>query len=385
MGGCGGSIDFDAIDSEQEIVRRKTATYTEELLEPPLVLNGAEAKALIEELANFDATLAHPPYQGFVVGSTTDEDKTTRKDKPRSHLGQNLDLKGAGVGVCCAKGHKPSINNQDSWVVVRYEPFSIYGVMDGHGPQGHHVSHFVRSNLHKLILKDPRFRVGDMKAMLRDCFHSMQAMVRQAHSMKYFDASLSGTTVTVAIHDRQQNQVWVAWVGDSQACVGAAESNKSEKLSFRLGTWEHKPELAGETQRIEARGGQVKPGPTTPSLRVHVKGQRYPALNMSRCMGSLIGHDQAGLIAEPAILNYQVDSLDKVLLVCSDGVWQFVSVGHALNSVRGTTQQNCDEKVDKLLDLAWKEWSQDTCGFIDDITIVLAFLQCEYNLNQFKV
>jgi len=199
--------------------------------------------------------------------------------------------------------------------------------------------------------------------------------VRQAHWMNYFDASLSGTTVTVAIHDREQNQIWVAWLGDSQACVGAQENNKSEKLSFRLGTWEHKPELPGETERIVACGGEVKPGTTTASLRVHVKGRRYPALNMSRCMGSLIGHDQAGLIAEPAILNYQTDPLDKVLLVCSDGVWQFVSVGHALNSIKGTTLQNCDEKVDKLLDVAWKEWARDTCGFIDDITIVLAFLQ----------
>jgi len=299
-----------------------------------------------------------------------------KKEKPRVHLGEFINLENVGVGVSCAKGKKPSIANQDSWFVARFQQFSMYCVLDGHGPEGHHVSHFVKDNLPKLILRDKRVRAGrqEIKSMLRDSFHVMQALVRKAHHLKYFDASLSGTTVTLAIHDHENEDVWVAWLGDSQACIGA-QKLKSPKLGHRIRTWDHKPSLPGETERITASGGEVIPGNTTSSLRVHVKGQRYPGLNMSRCLGSLIGHDRAGLSCEPTILNHQLEAIDKVLLLCSDGVWQFISIGAALDNIKGTTSQNCSQQVEKLLEAAWKEWSRDSCGFIDDITILLAVLQ----------
>jgi len=337
---------------------------------------GEEACALLGDLKLIDVSslvTQDSVVEGFVIGSETDEDMTPRKEKTRVHSGKFIDLKSIGVGVSCIKGKKPTALNQDSWFLVRYEFFSMYGVLDGHGPEGHHISHFVKQNLPKLILRDKRFGAGiyEMRALLRDSFHTMQAVLRQAHHLHEFDATLSGTTVTIAIHDFKNNCIWVVWLGDSQACIGALEHPKTNNLHYRTCNWEHKPELAGETERITACGGEVKKDCKTPSLRVHIKGSRLPALNISRCLGSLLGHDYAGLSADPAILRHRIANDDQVLLLCTDGVWQVIAVDFALKQVKGITKENCDQKVSKLLDTAWKEWTKDTCGFIDDITILL--------------
>ena len=43
-------------------------------------------------------------------------------------------------------------------------------------------------------------------------------------------------------------------------------------------------------------------------------------LNMSRCLGDLLGHSDAGCSAEPEVCERMVSPLDHILFVCSDGV-----------------------------------------------------------------
>merc|ERR1719379_1694664 len=88
-------------------------------------------------------------------------------------------------------------------------------------------------------------------------------------------------------------------------------------------TEDHKPNIKEEKQRIERNGGQVIYDGFA-NHRVYARGHHYPGLNMSRALGDLMGHYDAGISAEPALKEVQLGQDDVWLLMCSDGVWEFI-------------------------------------------------------------
>merc|ERR1712176_310907 len=89
------------------------------------------------------------------------------------------------------------------------------GVFDGHGAAGHTISHYVKDNLTKYILADPRFRKSSMPFMLRDVFARMQLHLETKDSNKSLSARMSGTTATVIVHDHSSEKLTIAHVADS--------------------------------------------------------------------------------------------------------------------------------------------------------------------------
>merc|ERR1719473_100683 len=157
-----------------------------------------------------------PGGRKFSIGSNTDQGKTSFANKSTQQAGDTVDPTKCGLGFTCRKGLKPESPNQDSWFVMKVDGnFAIYGVFDGHGQKGHDVSNFVKENLPKLIIKDPRFKTADMPQMLKDVFKKMQNLIVTADRMKKVSAQLSGTTATVAIHDFASNKLTIAHVADS--------------------------------------------------------------------------------------------------------------------------------------------------------------------------
>ena len=52
--------------------------------------------------------------------------------------------------MACKKGLKPESPNQDSYSIFLEDgKVGVYGVYDGHGPNGHDVSQFVKENIWK--------------------------------------------------------------------------------------------------------------------------------------------------------------------------------------------------------------------------------------------
>merc|ERR1719517_328675 len=98
----------------------------------------------------------------------TVDDRTPHLMKPISKRGvRELDASRLGLGYVCRKGLKPSIPNQDSWIILKaLGEFSIYAVCDGHGMHGHTISDYVKENLTKYIVTDKRFRTAKMPDML---------------------------------------------------------------------------------------------------------------------------------------------------------------------------------------------------------------------------
>lgn len=327
---------------------------------------------VMELLANQDGD------RKFSIGSNTDQGKTSFANKTVAQLGDKVDPVAHGIGYTCRKGLKPESPNQDSWSVLKVENnFSIYGVYDGHGQKGHDVSNFVKENIPKLIVRDQRFKTEDMANMMKDIFKKTQSLVAYADRQKKLSAQMSGTTASVVIHSHAAKRLLISHVADSTVVIGKwanAETKDVEQVESQVLTRDHKPDLKDERERIEKAGGRVVFDGYA-NHRVYAKNARYPGLNMSRCLGDLLGHADAGCSAEPEVTDFQLTPEHCLLLLCSDGVWEFVKPSTAVKMVAEFGPQKAMMAADRLAKVSWDSWIKEEGGsVVDDITVVCIFL-----------
>lgn len=279
------------------------------------------------------------------------------------------------IGVQCMKGLKPEAPNQDSFCVLFLDPeIRIYGVFDGHGSQGHHVSNFVKATLPRLILSDSRLH-EETPEVMKDAFVKVQAMIRVLTQQGKVDARMSGTTCTICVHFLPHNKIYTAHVGDSR-CVTKLGGD------YKDVTEDHKPELPNERKRIEKAGGQVRFDGYY-NHRVYSKDPqiRGPGLNMSRALGDLGGHDHAGISCVPDVVDQIVVSEQTggdIVLVCSDGVWEFIDSRAATELVEKYPPEQALEAAKDLTQTAWDHWrshAREVGNCVDDITAIVVYTE----------
>merc|ERR1712187_1109837 len=94
----------------------------------------------------------------------------------------------------------------------------------------------------------------------------------------------------------------------------------------------------------------------------------------SRCLGDLLGHNDCGISCEPQISEVMLTPLDHVLLLCSDGVWEFISPSEALTIIIDIP--SAQAAAECLAEEAWDRWIAEEAGaVVDDITVILVYLQ----------
>lgn len=324
-------------------------------------------------------------------------------------IGEPLSAKDP-AGFVCKKGKKPDSPNQDSFFILRAESdFSLYGVFDGHGRRGHDVSNFVKDNLPKLLIQEPQLQLDPLIA-LQNAFERTQRLIIRATELNELDASRSGTTVSVIYHDHKKNMLHIGHVGDSRIVIGRREAldTEDEWKAVDL-TVDHKPNDPEERRRIEQAGGRVIHDGGW-NYRVYAKSGRGPGLNMSRAMGDLHGFFNAGISATPdvnshkvsagnsrvggtpwsmintkslsgsetevssqaSLASYSVCPQDRFILLCSDGVWEFISSKEAVKLVADLAADHPMEAAERLARVAWERWEIEMQGqVVDDITVVL--------------
>jgi len=322
--------------------------------------------------------LKAPAEQGggrkMSIGSNTDEGKTSFANKTMQQIGDAIDPADMCLGYTCRKGLKPESPNQDSWFVLSFENnYSIYGVFDGHGQKGHDVSNFVKEALPKLIVKDSRFQTPEMADLLKDSFKKTQTLIAEAERLKKLSAMMSGTTASVVVHDHKEKKIMVSHVADSTVVLGKKPKGGGPMIAEKL-TEDHKPNLKEEKKRIERAGGRVVFDGYA-NHRIYAKNARYPGLNMSRCLGDLMGHNECGITAEPEVLDHKLSEDDYVLLLCSDGVWEFIAPEEAVEIVTKHPPNKAMAAAESLAKEAWDRWIKEEGGaVVDDITVVLVYL-----------
>ena len=281
--------------------------------------------------------------------------------------------------------------NQDTYILERningVLNFNIFGVLDGHGLNGHFASQFVRRYILSRIKNHPFIKGLDTPKeiykkltengyqIIANIFIDADAQIRK----EKFNCEMSGTTCVIVI--QLEEHLICANTGDSRAILVYDETNRKNKLKHTkiyLLSYDCKPDLPNEKKRIEECGGSVQQiiddetdQPCGP-FRVWIKGEEYPGLAMSRSIGDLDAKT-VGVIPNPQIVEYTLDFQSRYMLICSDGIWEFMSNEEVMKIANKYYLRNDAKGIcQDLTNISTSLWLKEDI-VVDDITVVVVF------------
>ena len=205
-------------------------------------------------------------------------------------------------------------------------------------------------------------------SFISECFNNVN---REMLKQNQFDYDLNGTTCTLVF--QFMKYLVCANFGDSRGIIIFDDGTKANQSIFPL-THFHKPNLPQESDRILFHGGRIdklvdqygnKIGPD------HIfKGNlTYPGLTITRSLGDFQAKD-CGVISEPEINEYSINSNSKYMVICSKGVWEWLSNEDVRDHGNYFLQNEgiapfCYSLVKKVI-----QTCEERHGMRDDITVV---------------
>lgn len=313
---------------------------------------------------------------------------------------------------------------------------AFFAVYDGHGRDGDLCAQFARDKMtgymsknikkvkekeatadkHKATLNRMASRNPDKfdelsaielsKAQMQGACLKAHVECNQAmHQDPSLDDSLSGTTaISVFVHGRR-NRVTVANVGDSRAVIGKLVSQnpnngqksikafplsrdqtpyrKDERIRCKatgarilsldqLEGLEPIDEMADDSQNEDGDlelGEELDEGGDPP--RVWSPNGDYPGTAFTRSLGDAMA-EELGVYAEPEMLTKELQPEDKIIVLASDGIYEFLTNQSVIDICAKFTDplEACRAVVAESYEL-WLQYELRT----DDITIIVIFLE----------
>ncbi|KAL2204199.1 PP2C-domain-containing protein [Sarocladium strictum] len=238
------------------------------------------------------------------------------------------------------------------------ENLSFFGVFDGHG--GDKVALFSGENLPSILLKQDTFKSQDYSQSLKDTFLATDRAI--LNDPKY-EEEVSGCTACVCLIAGKK--LYVANAGDSRGVLGV--KGRAKPLSF-----DHKPQLDTEKNRITAAGGFVDFG--------RVNGN----LALSRAIGDFEFKKSAELPPEkqivtafPDVEEHELTDEDEFLVLACDGIWDCQSSQAVVEFVRRgiAAKQELEKICENMMDNCLASNSETGGVGCDNMTMmVIAFL-----------
>jgi len=250
----------------------------------------------------------------------------------------------------------------------------LYGVFDGHGPNGDTVATWLTLNMPFAMQSALTGYEADAPTAIQRAFLQMDSDCKNILGAKTLE--MSGATATVALH--KDGKLLVAGLGDSRAVLGGPE--KFSKIQVL--TAPHNPADPIEKARIQKSGGEVGVFPGEPPVsetgqgRVFVAGTDYPGLATARTFGDATAKT-AGVIAEPQINTATTLGRRQVLIVATDGVWDVISDEYAMEmALCFAGPQDALRASQALVKEARSIWEtrEGSDEMIDDISALVVFL-----------
>ena len=281
------------------------------------------------------------------------------------------------------EGNVPKIN-QDTYL-IKYKingikDFNMFGILDGHGCNGHLVSKFISEFIYinishhneikqlstpyeiYLKLKENNYQI------IKQIYYKAEAALHTCE----FECDFSGCTCNIIF--QLGYNIICSNVGDSRAVMVSKSNEINSKYEYLHLSIDHKPTLPNEKKRIIKKGGKieqyveygVKKGP----YRVWVKGEDFPGLAVSRSIGDLIA-SKIGVIPEPEITERYIMGSTKYILIASDGVWEYLD-SESVMQMTIPFYDNLDGEgmCDCVIENAVKYWTREE-KVIDDISVIV--------------
>jgi len=315
--------------------------------------------------------------------------------KENINIIDNITMKDTSImsnyGIKCCKsitqagkertGHRKK--NQDNYIIEKnlnnILGFNLFAILDGHGENGHLVSQLASKYIIKKFTNITNefidtdietiyefFKKSDFQKII-DIFLEID---KEIIEQKKFDINLSGTTCVLVI--QLGNHLICSNIGDSRAIL-IYDEDKIFELSH-----DSKPNVPEEEKRINMMGGVVtqakdEDGEKIGPYRVYIKDKDQPGLAMSRSFGDKKAKS-CGVIPYPDIIEYSLFNNDcKYMVLCSDGVWEFISNEEVMEiGNKYYYKNNINDFCNELLKKSTEIWESEE-NYMDDITIVVVF------------
>ena len=320
------------------------------------------------------------------------------------------------IGCICRPGEisygKQKIN-QDNYFNynMNIDDLIYIGVCDGHGDYGHFISDYLVKHLPKNLsnsyndflqnleeVKSP-IPLEQIKTIFEYSFSKTDSDLNKLCDnlnnlsdkeeipiQNIFNCEYSGSTcVSLLLPNKNSKEAYIANVGDSRAIIIKEEKlSKNDKWSFEQISRDHKPTEQDEYQRIIEADGEIEAiedddGNWTGPLRVWEKGSEGPGLAMTRSLGDKVGK-KLGVCCTPEVTKYDIKEEDKVFVLASDGLWEYMSnqevtdlVKNIYEDMKRKKEINGDKMAKILYDKAVERWREKDIG-MDDITIICIIL-----------
>ena len=291
-------------------------------------------------------------------------------------------------GIC---DEKEKIN-QDSYLIkenIFKENFSIYGVFDGHGDNGHLISKYISESMNEYFNnklnyflteedKENLFTENITNIFLKNYTtilkNTSQKIDEDLNTSITYDISQSGSTSVMLF--LLNDQLICSNIGDSQCFIFNCDSE--DLWTFEALSFPHLASDEKEQKRILEQGGEIHPyyeqngifeGPD----RIYAKNKVYPGLVMSRTFGDLEAK-KIGVISEPDIIIKKIDSNAKYIVLGSDGLWDVVKPYDVIRIVRPFFNKgDIEGACQTLMKKAKQQWDKGE-DERDDITFIVVFI-----------
>mmetsp|Transcript_8367 Transcript_8367/g.12563 ORF Transcript_8367/g.12563 Transcript_8367/m.12563 type:complete len:738 (-) Transcript_8367:107-2320(-) len=322
--------------------------------------------------------------------------------------------------------------NQDSYSLthnfIGRESDAFFGVYDGHGRDGDKCAQFVRDNLPPLtasiVKKELQNEIKNAvsngediedlsksmelpKDVLQNVLTKAHVMCnKKMHACKDLDDTLSGTTsISMYLHGNR-NKITVSNVGDSRAVIGRSTDSilKKEGASSTLKAFalsrDQTPYRRDERIRCRKSGARVLSLDQIEGLepinededeegngegdmvlgeeideggdppRIWSPNGDYPGTAFTRSIGDAIA-EELGVFAEPEMLSRELTKEDKIIVLASDGVFEFLTNQSVIDICAKFTDplEACRAVVAESYEL-WLQYEMRT----DDITMICIFI-----------
>ena len=326
--------------------------------------------------------------------------------------------------------------NQDCYLILpninNIKNFSIFGVLNGHGPYGDKLSkeiseffsnYFTEKNLYnieenknsskidvkklkiitsqkdiqspislsqknffkisklKLINNDDDKKVKETYEILSrnnfvkifDSFYEINNKLHENYEEnKICDDSGSSLNLLMIFNSKNINKIISANLGNTKSII-IRDDKTIKELNIS-----HTPCVKEERLRIENHGGVIdridwlKVGP----LRVWFKGKKYPGLTITRSLGDFEAIP-LGIIHIPDINKYDIDEERiKILVLATNGICEFLT-NDKIMDITWQFYESKDAKAacEKIIETADKIWNIKNPHNIPDLTVSVFFFK----------
>ena len=277
--------------------------------------------------------------------------------------------------------------NQDKYIycenIFNLENCNIFGILDGHGSNGHLVSDFCGEAIKKFFKDESHFITKQNKTITKESLYQKLTQNNYSFLKKFyqnlqkelidasFDTHFSGTTCVIIY--QIDNKIICSNIGDSRAILINKKGEEKEIIELSK---DQKPTNPEEKKRIEESGGEIAPCDDEIDLdgpkRVWVKGEKFPGIAISRTLGDEVGKT-VGVICTPEFIEKNLTSDSSYCIVASDGIWEFLSNDDVLrHTCKFLSTKDHNGMIKNLVKASCLEWHNEGPGR-DDISVVIHF------------